>query len=377
MSLALDQGFPLDALQGPGEPEILVGDAFPQDLYARIQDATDRLLVQFMTFEGDEAGWALTERLVDARQRGVDVHVAIDAYTDRYVSDTPTHHPDVQDEVDATKRMIEALREAGIPVTRTRPYGPFDVFFLVRNHKKIVVTDEACYLGGVNISDHNYAWHDFMLRFDDEQLADQCARIFHETTQGEEHDRAYETGLVTNRRLEDAFERLIDHAEERLTLSSPYLADTQTMRWLIRKAREGVDVTVLTLDENNIDVFNHVTPYIHERLRRAGVDVYTYASFSHAKFLLVDDAYALVGSTNFGLDSFLCKDEIGIVLHDPYTVRRLRERLVQDQRDHLHPHPEGPRGLPYATSLLVAYLMEGALRVYGAIVPPFSHVLDE
>lgn len=366
-----------DALDGPDDATVLVGDEFPRDLYERVEAATDRVLVQFMTYEGDDAGWALTQRLLDARRRGVDVHAIIDTYTDRYVSDTPSDHPEVQEEVQATQRMIQTLQDAGIPVTRTRPYGPLDIFFLVRNHKKIVVVDEACYLGGINVSDHNYAWHDFMIRLDDSRLADQCASIFHATTQGDEPDLSLATGLVTNRRVEDAFKHLLDKATDRLVLSSPYLADAQIARWLVDKARQGLHVTVLTLAENNIQVFNHVTPYIHERLQNAGVDVRTYKTFSHAKFLIADDTYSLVGSTNFGLDSFLCKDEIAIMLEDPAVATKLSERLVDDQRKHLEPDPTDPSRLEYGVSAVLAHLVEGFLRAYGTLVPPFSHVLDE
>lgn len=34
-----------------------------------------------------------------------------------------------------------------------------------RNHKKIVVIDNTVYVGGLNFSDHNFSWHDMMVRF--------------------------------------------------------------------------------------------------------------------------------------------------------------------------------------------------------------------
>ena len=55
------------------------------------------------------------------------------------------------------------LRAAGVAVTFTQPWGPVLFFGLSRNHKKIYVVDDRAYLGGINISDHNFAWRDFMV----------------------------------------------------------------------------------------------------------------------------------------------------------------------------------------------------------------------
>ena len=42
----------------------------------------------------------------------------------------------------------------------------------MRNHKKCVLIDhQISYVGGINITDHNFGWKDLMIRQQDEQLA--------------------------------------------------------------------------------------------------------------------------------------------------------------------------------------------------------------
>jgi cardiolipin synthase len=356
-----------------GEPAILVDEEWFQDVLDRLEAAEDRIRLQAMTFEGDETGWAVAHRLVDAARRGVDVTAVVDAFTDHYVSDTPADDPAVADEVASTREMMARMEEAGVDVVRTRPFGPLGVFVLARNHKKAVVVDDRVYLGGVNFSDHNRSWHDFLLRLDDPGLADQVAGVVEETTQGREPHRAYPSGLVTNHRVWEAFRALLEGVGDQVVVSSPYLADTHMCRRLEAAADRGVDVEVLTLDENNLAVFNRVSPYVHERLRRAGADVRYYETFSHAKFLLADRERALVGSSNFGLDSLCCKDEIGLVVDDPATVARLDDRLRR-QAD-LRPYRGRPSRTRYALAGVAAHAVEAFLRAYGSLVTSFSHVL--
>ena len=113
-----------------------------------------------------------------------DRRVLIDAYTRHKISDRLIHtlasrlDRGFQAEVAATRNMVEALRSAGCGVKFTNPVDRLLLRFPARNHKKLVVVDGVCYIGGINFSDHNFAWHDFMLRIDDKRIADRLALDF-------------------------------------------------------------------------------------------------------------------------------------------------------------------------------------------------------
>lgn len=356
--------------------QLLVDDAFVDDLLERLRTASERILVQFMTFEGDEAGWTVADALIDAAEQGMDTRVLIDAYTDHFVSDTWYKDQSVADEVESTRQMIEAMREAGIQVKRTRPFGAANWLLFARNHRKIVVIDDTTYLGGTNISDHNFAWHDFMARFDHPGLARDCQDVFDRTWQGKHVGRAYRSGLVTGKPLEHAFHDLITEAEEEVIISSPYAADLQLVR-LLSDLDPGVRRVFMTLEENNIAGVDAVTPYVHEKLVQADVEVRYYPDFSHAKFLLVDGEAALIGSSNFNLDSFRVKDEIGLVLRDEGSVQRLRDQLYVERAGGLITEHGGLGTVAKARSALATHLYHAAVLAYERLAVPRADVLDE
>lgn len=356
--------------------QVLVDDEFVEDLLQRLETAKERVLVQFMTFEGDQAGWTVADALIDAAEQGMDTRVLIDAYTDHFVSDTWYKDQSVADEVESTREMIEAMGQAGVQVKRTRPFGTANWLLFARNHRKIVVIDGTSYLGGTNISDHNFAWHDFMVRFDHPGLARDCADVFDHTWHGQEVDRSYPTGLVTGRSLETAFHDLVQEANQEVILSSPYAADLQLVR-LLSELDPSVRRVFMTLEENNIAGVDAVTPYVHEKLVQADVEVRYYPDFSHAKFLLVDGKAAIVGSSNFNLDSFRVKDEIGLVLRHEPSVKRLRDRLYVERAGQLTTEHGGLGPMAKARSALATLLYHGAVLAYERLVVPRADVLDE
>ena len=104
--------------------------------------------------------------------------ILIDDYTRFWLSDRfiygprALRDPDLQAEVKATRAMIRGLREGGVGVRFVSPLGFLFRRLAVRDHKKIVlVDDDVAYIGGINFSDHNFEWHDMMLRFEDRDIA--------------------------------------------------------------------------------------------------------------------------------------------------------------------------------------------------------------
>jgi cardiolipin synthase len=142
--------------------------ALREDLAA----ARHEVFAQMLTFEADSAGRALADALLACR--APDRRLVVDSHSRHIVSDKLVCHPKhlldrgLRREVRETRRTIAELRAAGVPVRYVNPLGPLLVRFPVRNHKKLAVVDgRAAYLGGINFSDHNFAWHDVMLRIDD------------------------------------------------------------------------------------------------------------------------------------------------------------------------------------------------------------------
>ncbi|MEM7323340.1 MAG: phosphatidylserine/phosphatidylglycerophosphate/cardiolipin synthase family protein [Actinomycetota bacterium] len=297
---------------------------FVEELHQRLDGARHRVLVQLMTFDGDRSGQDVAARLLAAAARGVKVQLLVDCFALRFVSDQPVGRPAVRDEAAATTRMYERLRDGGVDLTFTQPNGRGNLYALARNHKKLFVIDDDVYLGGINVSDHNFSWHDFMIRIDDEEIRQAVVSDFEFTRAGGR--RSVNEVIVTNREVEDVFNGLVLNAKESIELASPYAIDVGLTQ-LLAKAT-APKKTVLATKRNNFLVYRAMSPYLKWRLRRAGVSLATYTNFSHSKFLLVDGDKLLVGSSNFGRHSFWCNQEICLLITDPDFIREFRSVLM-------------------------------------------------
>src|SRR5205807_3059281 len=121
---------------------------------------------------------------------------------------------------------------SGVAIRFTNPYRLTPRKFLSRNHKKLIVIDDSvAYIGGINFSEHNAAWHDMMLRIDDADAVAFLRADFLSTWQDEnQSDRQTFGGLelftLDGQANRKAFQRvfdLIDAAQESIFVESPYI----------------------------------------------------------------------------------------------------------------------------------------------------------
>lgn len=299
---------------------------FVEDLHRALRTAERRVLIGVMTFDGDASGLAVADLLAAAAGRGVDVRLVVDCFALRYVSDRKATDPSVRDEAAATTAMFDRLRAAGVAVTFTQPFGPLLLFGLSRNHKKLYVVDDEAYLGGINVSDHNFGWRDFMVRVGDPAIVTALAEDFARTERADR--RSVSTAVLTNREIEPVFNDIVSGATHSLVLASPYSLDVGIVK-LLGQARAPAKA-VITAQKNNYRCLRLAEPYIWRRLAGAGVELRTYPDFFHARFLLADDDTLLVGSSNFSRHSFRCNQEVCLLVTDARFIKGFKARMLSD-----------------------------------------------
>jgi cardiolipin synthase len=346
--------------------ELLIGaTAFWARAAGDIERARSRVLVQAMTFEGDTAGRAVAD--VIAAAGAGDRRVLVDDYSrfvisDRWVGGGRARLPAASKaEVEATYDMFTSLRSAGVGVRRTNPIGRLLANYPARNHKKLIVADAAAYIGGINFSDHNFAWHDFMLRIDGAEAADWLAKDFQATWRGEPRAGRIDLPGVTLRSLDGrtnaaAFGDLmamIGAARREIVVISPYLTFPVTGA-LARAARRGVRVRLITPWANNKPT---VRDHLLATARRAGFEVTLLGEMIHLKGLLIDGARLVIGSSNFDFVSLAAEEELMAVVGDPAVIADFEARVVQPAVDEAVPGG-GPRISPVR-----GWIAQGALRI--------------
>jgi cardiolipin synthase len=330
--------------------ELLIGaPAFWARASMDIRRSTRRVLVQAMTFEGDAAGQAAADAI--CASNAAVRRVLVDDYSRYVVSDQwvggrrEKLSQALRAEVDATHAMFLGLARAGAGVRRTNPIGPLFINYPARNHKKLIVADDVAYIGGINFSDHNFAWHDFMLRIEGARAADWLADDFGATWAGQARPGQIELPGVTLRSLDgrsnaDAFSELMEmiHASRReIVVISPYLTFPVTGA-LARAARRGVGVRLITPWPNNKPI---VRDHLLDTARRAGFETTLLGEMIHLKGLLIDGSRLVVGSSNFDFVSLAAEEEFMAVVDDPVIIADFEARVVRPTlegalSDHAH-----------------------------------------
>jgi cardiolipin synthase len=124
----------------------------------------------------------------------------------------------------------------------------------------------------------------------------------------------------------------IASARERVFLTSPYFVpDEATMVALESAALRGVDVRLLVPSLSDVPVASAAAWSFFPPLLESGVRIYTYgASILHAKTVVVDGAWGLVGSANLDIRSFAYNFEAGALIQDPAFAEELTRVFFTD-----------------------------------------------
>jgi cardiolipin synthase len=299
--------------------DLLVGsDAFWTSAANDIERARERLLVQAMTFEADAAGKGVANAI--SASRAIDRRVLVDDYSLHVINDRIVASPsylldrDFRDEVIGTRAMFDALAATGAKVRITNPIGRNPLRYVVRNHKKLIVADDVAYMGGINFSDHNFRWHDLMLRIEGAEAASFLTEDFDATWSGAPvaHARDFE-GLslygLDGRSNEESFASVfqaIRMARTRIDVISAY--PTFPFVDALGEARNrGVAVCLYTPLPNNKPI---VRDYLIGAAGRFGIEVRLLPNMTHLKAMLIDDSKLVLGSSNFDFASFLIEEEL-------------------------------------------------------------------
>lgn len=352
--------------------------AFMAQLERDLARATRSMHAQVMSFEGDDAGRHFASLLL--ARKDLERTLIVDRYSRVHTSDrflaSPTNalNRDLWRERRETLRLTRELSEDGVRVHWTNPVGVLFLEFVSRNHKKsVVIDDRIVYLGGINVCDHNFAWHDIMLRIDDERVGafmrdDIAATLRGENLSSRRDFEGLEIALLdgeSNPRLNEPVLRLIRDARTSIVVQSAYMT-FPFYDHLADAVRRGVAVTVVAPKHNNKP---RMTTYHGWAAARAGVRLRLCGNrMSHIKAMLVDDEALVVGSSNFDYLSFHTQQEV-------LAIVRNRDVIAQYRREVLEPdlaHSVAPTG---EYSHLWQTCRERSIRGAGRVAVPVSRWL--
>lgn len=305
----------------------------------------------------------LFETLAAAAQRGVQIHVVVDAYTFLSRPGSPAPGP-----LWGKRRMptnlpkpyafqfdaLEKLRASGVTCAITNmPINPLTAPPVGRSHIKAVVVGDTLFVGGCNLeSAHDL---DIMVRWRDKGSADwlyewlvglSVTGSTKQTFNGE--DRQYpitdgptvfiDSGVPKQSIILENALQLIDTATRDVFITCQYFPGGSTGKHLQNAFKRGVNVDIVYNRPGAHDkkAFMHVLHNARERQRLpasffAGV-LPKHAPFLHAK-VLVSETAAMVGSHNYISQGVTFGTaEIALFWNNPAFAAALKDFMVKQIR---------------------------------------------
>ena len=140
------------------------------------------------------------------------------------------------------------------------------------------------------------------------------------------------SGGMTRARI--LFQLLIASAQKSIHITTPYfLPDNSFSDELIRAIRErNVQVRIVVPGKkSDIWLTRTSSRLAYGKLLKAGASIFEYdPAMIHVKVLLIDELWAVVGSTNCDYRSFGLNDEVNLAARDSDLVQRLEYDFVLD-----------------------------------------------
>ncbi len=317
-----------------------------------IRGAERSVWAEYYIVEDDATGTGFLADLAERARAGCDVRLLYDAVGS----------------FDLPEESLTALRAAGGKAESFLPLNPLRRRWSahLRNHRKLLIVDERIgFTGGMNVGDEyaggswivsgagrghrNRPWHDAHLRIEGPAVFD-LATVFAEDWTFAAEERLVPSSIplptdggsvvavlpsgpdqAANANAHVYFSAL-SGALERCWLTTPYFVpDEPTVRALCNAAYRGIDVRVLVPAESDVPVAQAAGRFFYGTLLRSGVRIFEYLpGVLHAKTVVVDGSWALVGSANLDFRSFSLNFELGALVFDRAFATLLEERFTGD-----------------------------------------------
>ena len=320
------------------------GDAFPPMLDA-IEKARTRINFETYVFKDEEIGERFLQALERAAARGVTVRMVLDPIGSVLSEDNQ-----------------QRLERAGVKVEW---FNPLSFWTLeesnYRTHRKVLVVDGAvAFTGGMGVADQWLGnaqdpdhWRDTQFQITGPAVRALEASFYENWIESggrsapalDPEAPSQSTGarsvvLWSNPTAGASNVKLlyllaIGAARKTIDIQSPYITLDESTRWSIAEARKrGVRVRMLSEGEiTDAMPVKHASREGYQDLLDQGVEIYEYQpTMMHTKAVMIDEAFSVIGSANFGNRSFELNDELTVAVFDPELARALVADFEKDKQ---------------------------------------------
>ena len=326
-----------------------------------VRAARQRVWLETYLILDDPAGQALAGALKDRARAGLDVRL----------------HYDAVGSLTTPSRFFHDLERAGVRVhayhSLWEALWRFRFLRILnrRNHRKLLVIDDRiAYFGGMNVADvsnirtveqaehvpWSAGWRDVHVRLEGPQqgeVAESFERSWKRATgapvgrrprryrqalldSAEESIQFFDSGPgLRHTRGARVFVRLIRAARKTLTLSMAYFVPVgNVLRQLLRAHRRGIYIRTVVPGKSDVPIVQRATRYLYTRLLRRRFHVYErQVNMLHSKVMVIDDEWAVLGSSNLDARSLWINLEFLAVIHSRTLAQALND-IIRYEIEH-------------------------------------------
>ena len=255
--------------------------------------------------------------------------------------------------------FFEKMKSTGIEVQWSNPS------FLVTHEKSIIVDGKSALLPTFNFMEKYFqATRDYGVLTNDPVQVEQIQKCFDCDWERKPFHPLEDAGLAWSPGYARQFVcKLIDRARKTLDVQHPKFAEPVILERMLAAIDRGVRVRILCGGKHGLHQPDLMYSFALWRLmHQAGARVHKQKNLrAHAKLLVVDDKWALLGSQNFDQPAFDLRREVAIEVGDAAIVQDLTSMFERDwetSRKYEPPYPvdkpaeEEEHEFPHDTVLL-------------------------
>jgi cardiolipin synthase len=323
------------------------GDEIFSAMTGAIREARSTVNLESYIFKDDPAGKIMSEALMEAARRGVEVRVLVDGTGSKFAGP-----------------LLARMRREGVKTAVFRPIRLWSLHKIARRtHRKILVVDgTVSFTGGFCIAEqwlgdarNPREWRDMMVRVTGPVSA-QMQSIFSEDwtfATGEilAGDKLYPriapAGDVAAQAIKISrgdssslaamlYFVTIRSARESIHIQNAYFVPNRQIREALKEAaRRGVDVRITVPGRHMDQPLVRMASRLHYgELLTAGVRIFEYnRTMMHTKASVIDGMFSTIGSINFDARSLHENAEASFSFYDRDFGARLEAVFAQDERD--------------------------------------------
>lgn len=330
-----------------GSLEVLTnGPCFYSAALDAMRSAQQSICLEAYVFQPGEIGRHYVETIAERAKAGVQVNLVLDAFGSWK----------------AREALFKQLTDAGGKVERYNKVRWYSLFRIDnRTHRELLIVDGRIgFIGGAGVADQWWKgvgksprWRDTLIRVEGEAVPNLLATFAENwlTSHGEllAGPRYFPEIRCDNKtiamvinstptpggatRARVLFQMLLATAQRTISITTPYfLPDKGLVRELCNAIERGVHLRILVPGRKSDHALTRSTSRGgYGPLLRAGAEVFEYQpSMIHAKILVVDGYWAVVGSTNLDNRSFGINDEVNMAVRDADFAARLERDMDDD-----------------------------------------------